>query len=142
MDPLTNLNLDEAVRVLFDIEEIKKLQARYFRLLDQKDWTGFAELFTENVSYDYPTFSDRQGRENLLAEVAAFAGNGISVHHGHMPEIEILSPTRAKGVWALAYEIESVDDSGERIDLRGFARYFEEFERNAGVWRISSIRLV
>ena len=23
-----------------------------------------------------------------------------SVHHGHMPEIEILSPTTARGIWA------------------------------------------
>ena len=35
-----------------DIETIKQLKARYFRLMDTKDWDGLAEVFTADVVID------------------------------------------------------------------------------------------
>ena len=37
---------------LFDLEALRTLKARYFRLLDTKDWVGFAQLFTPDVRVD------------------------------------------------------------------------------------------
>ena len=35
-----------------DIEAIKQLKARYFRMMDTKDWDGLARVFTEDVHLD------------------------------------------------------------------------------------------
>ncbi len=35
-----------------DVEAIKKLKARYFRLMDTKDWDAFRELVTPDVVVD------------------------------------------------------------------------------------------
>ena len=35
-----------------DVEEIKKLKARYFRGLDSKDWDLYASVFTDDVVVD------------------------------------------------------------------------------------------
>ena len=37
---------------LADIEAIRQLKARYFRTLDQKDWEGYREVFTDDVVVD------------------------------------------------------------------------------------------
>ena len=37
---------------LQDIEEIKRLKARYFRLMDTKDWDGFRAIFATDVRID------------------------------------------------------------------------------------------
>ncbi len=39
---------------LWDIEQIKQLKARYFRLLDTKDWDAFADRFTDDCPHDLP----------------------------------------------------------------------------------------
>jgi hypothetical protein len=33
---------------LWDIEQIKQLKARYFRLMDTKDWVAWRDLFTDD----------------------------------------------------------------------------------------------
>ena len=35
-----------------DIEEIRKLKARYFRMLDQQDWQGVSEVFSPDAQID------------------------------------------------------------------------------------------
>ncbi|NKR95383.1 hypothetical protein GS483_24965 [Rhodococcus hoagii] len=35
-----------------DIEAIRALKARYFRLMDTKDWDGLAAVFTDDVTID------------------------------------------------------------------------------------------
>ena len=36
-----------------DVEEIKKLKARYFRALDTKDWELYRSGFTEDLVFAY-----------------------------------------------------------------------------------------
>ena len=38
---------------LLEIEQIKQLKARYFRLMDQKRWDEFAQLFTEDCEQSW-----------------------------------------------------------------------------------------
>jgi hypothetical protein len=35
-----------------DIEEIRKLKARYFRFLDAQDWDNYAQIFAPDVVFD------------------------------------------------------------------------------------------
>ena len=45
-------DIEAAVERLVAIEDIKQLKARYFRLMDQKNWDGFEKLFTPDVVFD------------------------------------------------------------------------------------------
>ncbi len=78
------------------------------------------------------------------AEIAAFVRGAIdavtTVHHGHMPEIEILSPTRATGVWAMEDMLRWPEGAPIRA-LHGFGHYHETYEKADGRWRIATTKL-
>ena len=88
---------------LIAIEEIKRLKARYFYGIDNKDW----ELWRREVwAPDARLIVGEMGkdvgpRDVLIDWVAAQSADQVSVHHGHMPDIEIVSDTEATGVWAM-----------------------------------------
>ena len=44
--------LDDPARRLLEIEAIKQLKARYFRLMDTKDWKGFAAVFALRLLHE------------------------------------------------------------------------------------------
>ena len=87
------------------IEQIKKLKARYFRCMDAKDWDGFQAVFADDASMDTtqeaPNIEVVIGAPQIRQFVEGSVGPVITVHHGHMPEIEITSPTTANGIWAM-----------------------------------------
>ena len=86
-----------------DIEQIRQLKARYFRMMDTKNWDGLAHVFTDDVEIDVT--GEGGGVTHSVADYIPFLRANIedviTVHHGHMPEIELTSPTTAKGIWAL-----------------------------------------
>jgi len=88
---------------LFEIEEIKKLKARYFRLMDKKQWDEWREVFTEDAILQHgPNSEDKfEGREQIVGQLSQILANAVTVHHGHMPEIELTSETTATGTWAM-----------------------------------------
>ena len=63
--------------------------------------------------------------------------NSVTVHQGHMPEIELTSPTTATGIWALNDLI--IWPDGSR--LQGYGHYHETYEKVDGAWRIKSSKL-
>lgn len=130
---------------LVDIEAIKQLKARYFRCLDKKLWQEFGEVFTADGHLDSSgdaSHAVATGREAIVAMVSGAVGEAVTVHHGHMPEIEITAPGRARGTWAMEDYLEFPGDPPALI-VHGRGHYFEEYEQGAdGVWRIKSLRLV
>jgi uncharacterized protein (TIGR02246 family) len=139
--------LDAAER-LVAIEEIKALKARYFRTMDTKDWEGFAEVFAPDASLDISgemgaKTSDGGVVRGRLA-IATFVRNAIhdvtTVHHGHMPEIDVVSPTRATGVWAMEDMLRWPEGAPIR-SLHGYGHYHETYENHAGCWLIGSTKL-
>ena len=87
------------------IEQIKKLKARYFRCMDTKDWDGFQAVFADDATMDTtqeaPNIEVVVGAPQIRQFVEGSVGPVVTVHHGHMPEIEITSPTTARGIWAM-----------------------------------------
>ncbi len=124
---------------LRDIEEIKKLKARYFRLMDQKRWDEWAELFAEDFSGIYhgphPEIQ-YHGRSDFVSRTSAALVNAVTVHHGHMPEIERTSATTATGVWAM-YDYVQLPE----FTLHGYGHYEEEYVKQDGTWRFQRINL-
>jgi hypothetical protein len=65
----------------------------------------------------------------------------VTVHHGHMPEIEITSPTTATGIWAMEDHLRF--PPGARLrELHGYGHYHETYVKLEGEWRIQSTKLV
>ena len=83
------------------IEQIKKLKARYFRCMDTKDWDGFQAVFAADATMDTtqeaPNIEVVTGAPEIRQFVEGSVGPVVTVHHGHMPEIEITSPTTRAG---------------------------------------------
>lgn len=129
-----------AVEVLVATEAIERLKARYFRLLDTKRWDEWGDVFTAGAVLRFGPGDDEvlHGREAIVAGVSAALGDGVTVHHGYLPEIDVLSATTATGTWAMADDV-----SLPGLRLRGAGHYHERYVKGAdGEWRIASTELV
>ena len=143
MAPLDPLQRLEAV------EQIRRLKARYFRCLDCKDWDGFAAVFAPGAVMDMaeaaggdplPDATSR-GPQEIADYVRRSVEGMVTVHHGHMPEIEVTSATRAEGIWAMEDLLRWPGPDGATGGLHGFGHYHETYEKIGDRWLIASIRL-
>jgi hypothetical protein len=130
------------------IEAIKALKARYFRAMDTKDWAAFEAVFTSDATMDVSgELGEADGDAGIIrgnAAIRAFVQGAIdtvtTVHHGHMPEIEVESPARARGIWAMEDQLQWPEGAPIR-SMHGFGHYHETYERYDGRWLIASLRL-
>lgn len=121
-----------------DLEELRKLKARYFRALDSKDWDLLEEVFAEDLVVDVTAAGGErfEGRSVYMPYVSSLKLIQ-SVHHGHMPELELLSENMATGVWAM--EDFNLWEDGSQT--HGYGHYFETYEKKGGRWRIRTLKL-
>ena len=131
-------------RALGDIEEIKRLKARYFRHLDRKEWDDLGMVFAPDAHIDTDGFT-QTGRDEIIAFLARVLAGTSTVHHGHMPEIDV-DGDAARGVWSMEDYVEFLQPDGTPHEpakgLRGYGHYEEEYRRDGGTWRIANLRLV
>lgn len=155
------------IETLLAIEEIKQLKARFFRTLDTRDWDGYQAVYALDATLDCrhvmyarnpatgEAIKDGQvipeseavvesrlthGAANIRAEVEEAVRGITTVHHGHMPEIEITSPTTAGGIWAMEDVLRRPPDSYLQA-LLGYGHYHETYERIDGRWHIKTVIL-
>ena len=138
MDPLQEL---------LAIEAIKRVKARYFRYIDTKKFEEWSRLFTADARLtvdigvttwggDTAPTAPLEGREAILAQVRKTFPNTLTVHHGHMPEIDIIDEDPATGIWALG---DIVENKGSF--RTGAGHYHEQYRRVAGEWLIARLHL-
>lgn len=130
---------------LEEIEAIKQLKARYFRYLDTKQWDRWADVFTEDAVLDHPANRPEpiRGRTAIVATVSTGLAELVTVHHGHMPEIEVTGPREAKGIWAM-YDllIGPTPDGNGQARYEGYGHYVERYNKgDDGRWRIAHLHL-
>jgi hypothetical protein len=134
---------------LIAIEEIKQLKARYFRSMDTKDWPGLQAVFAPNAELDMrgEAADKSKAADGLVigaANIMPFIRNAVidlvTVHHGHMPEIEITSPTTARGLWAMEDVLKWPEGAAIKT-LHGYGHYHETYSRLDGGWHIQTSRL-
>nr|WP_254923004.1 nuclear transport factor 2 family protein [Rhodococcus sp. OK302] len=125
-----------------DVEAIMQLKARYFRLMDTKDWDGLAAVFTEDVLIDMIESGGAITRsvDEYMPFLRASIEDVTTVHHGHTPEIALTSPTTATGLWAMEDNL-WWPDGGPIGNLRGYGHYHEEYRKTHNGWQIASMRL-
>jgi hypothetical protein len=129
-----------------DLEAIRQLKARYFRLMDTQQWDAWAECFTVDVSAFYegapranptlPVDVGCEGRAQLVKAVSTLMKGAKSIHQGFMPEIELTSATTARGVWAMFDSVML-----PTCHFQGWGHYHEEYIKEGGTWKMKKIHL-
>lgn len=133
------------------VRRIQELKARYFRCMDTKDWTGLRAVFASDAVLDVSAEAVRHGRRpeagitrggDAIVDRMMRSLEGVTtVHHGHMPEIRLVSDREATGIWAMEDMLRWEDPASPLAEMHGFGHYHETYEKIDGEWRISSVRL-
>lgn len=131
------------VEDLVQIEEIRQLKARYFRLLDEKCWADWANVFCEDVRVD--TTQDGApllvGRDAFVAFLEPVLEGVRTAHFGHTSEITLLGPDSARGIWAMEDRLWFPAEKGGHV-MHGTGWYHERYRREEdGTWRIAELVL-
>ncbi len=129
---------------LVDIEAVRHLKARYFRLMDQKRWDGLRDVFTDDVEVRTPddTGDDTPiiGNDASVDMLVSMIGEVATVHHGHMGEISV-DGDEASGVRSMEDRLWWPPQYGLGHTW-GCGRYEEVYRRGEdGHWRIASMYL-
>jgi hypothetical protein len=136
---------------LIAIEEIKTLKARYFRCVDAKLWDELlktvlmpdlkCEFPDEKSKLDSPVWNSAKMFVDSASKVMTGA---VTIHHGHTPEIEILSPTTARGIWcfqdSLHWPKGGPYPAGVH-NLLGWGHYHETYTKTKDGWRIATLKI-
>ncbi|NQT74819.1 MAG: nuclear transport factor 2 family protein [Chloroflexi bacterium] len=142
---MTLEDLEARIKVLEDIEEIKKLKATYCYLCDAglddpKNRDELISHFTKGAKVDFGLgegshFEGPEGLKVFFGEVVPGAVS-FCIHMVHNPIIEV-DGDRATGRWY--YEAPTTDTStGVAQWMMG--TYFEEYVREDGRWKFDSIK--
>ena len=133
----------DPVQQLLDIEAIKQLKARYFRFVDVEDYASLRGLFLDDAEFVVEG-QPISGGDELVRRIREHHTNAEvrTVHHGHMPEIEITSETTAHGIWAMFDYVDRIwKDDGRREAFQGYGHYEETYRKLDGAWKIASMKL-
>jgi hypothetical protein len=132
---------------LLAIEEIKRLKAKYCRVMDEKNWQAWHEVFTPDGVMLVPEVKERPqivGAQAIIDFIERLLKDAVTIHHLHAPEIEILSTTEARGIWALDDNLWWTPEKPSTYGwtkLRGAGHYREKYKKTADGWRISELAL-
>lgn len=122
---------------LEDIELIKRVKYAYCRCLDTANFAEMRTLFTEDASISYVGGRYKyefQGRDKIIAALEnAFHAEAVGCHQVHHPEIDVVSPTEAKGTWYLR---DWFLDLRYKLVTEGSALYRDTYVKRDGRWLI------
>ncbi|WP_145982736.1 MULTISPECIES: 3-oxoadipate enol-lactonase [unclassified Pseudonocardia] len=128
-------SLEQRIARLETLEEIRTLDARYCRALDDGDWDTLVSLFTDDG--EFTGLGHARGRPGLRRFFAGLAGNGLTAFWHHVTNLEIEldggAPGRARArsfLWQPC-----VLDGVPHVAA---GRYTDTLVRVAGAWRYRS----
>lgn len=148
---------------LTDVDAIRNLKGRYFRLIDTKQWEELASIFTDEAYFDIDDIMARDSATGLLARedlrhifpgtgravvtgleplvgfISLALSNVISVHHGFTAEIS-LHGDDATAIWTME-DIFFEKSMPHRKIRQAYGHYRDTYRRIGGEWKISSMSL-
>ena len=132
---MSNIQLD-------DYLAISTTKARYCRFLDEKNWEGYADVFTEDVVLDTRSSGGPEmvGRDDVVQGVRSSIDTATTAHQVYSPEITMIDADTADVIWAMqdrvVWEEARARETGIR-GLTGYGHYRERYTRcEDGQWRI------
>jgi hypothetical protein len=126
-------------------ENIRQLKARYFRLVDFKQWDEWGDLFTATAELKVESLRlggafiaspKIVGRSAIIAHVRSNMERTESFHQGGMPEIEIVSGNFARAIWSMSAIVDYTKTTSYSCGY-----YHETYAFEDGVWRIATLLL-
>ena len=135
---MTLEELEKRVQVLEDLEEIKKLKARYAKYMDDNfNVEKLGELFTEEAVWGAEGWGEFRGRKAIKEYFAGVAKHMIfSCHRIVAPDITV-EEDKAHGTW---YGM----NTGILSNGQGFwssCLYIDEYQKIEGKWFMSKVKL-
>ena len=123
---------------LLDIHAIQQLKHRYLRCLDQKDWATLRTCFADDAQASYGGGAkELSGAEAIMAFLTESMGSEgmLTSHRCTQPEIDLVGPGEATGIWALE-DVVIHQDFG--VTIHGASFYEDRYVKVDGTWRIAS----
>ena len=135
----TIAELEARMRVLEDIEAIKRLKAKYWRCVDRKLWSELEDVFAKDATADYGPSFQFEGRKAIIQFLKDSLGaeSTITIHGGHNAEIEITGKTSARAIWGLN-DVIVMQPNTKRT---GWGYYEDEYVKVRGQWRKKSTKI-
>jgi uncharacterized protein (TIGR02246 family) len=135
--------LDEAAAAAIE-RACTRLVLRSIRAFDERDWPGYASLFTEDGVFIRANAPDEPltGREAISAALATRPTSRLTRHFCTNIEVDVLDAQHARGLcYLLLYAGDaSLPDSAAGRPADGVQRvgeYHDTFVRTEDDWRIS-----
>lgn len=126
------------------IEEIRNLKARYFRLMDTKQWDALEGVFSRDLEIITPDGRVwLSGGPAYAQSLRTSLEHAVSCHQGLTGEIEVQDAQNASGIWAMQDVI--VWDTAHPREgwksILGRGHYHETYRFEDGAWRIATLTL-
>jgi hypothetical protein len=126
------------------IEEIRNLKARYYRLMDTKQWDELEDVFASDMKVITPEGKVyAEGGDTYAAALRNSLERAVSCHQNLGGEIEILDGENARAIWAMQDVIEWEDRHPAMgwKSILGRGHYHETYRKEGGAWRIATLTL-
>lgn len=149
--PTPELAQMSAVDKLVAADEIRNLTSRYTRYINQRDWDRWCNLFTDESDYwQYTIGKVVTGPKGWRTHLDAVGMTSNSMHslfeNLGSAEIEILSPTTARGTWQEMFLFWMPSDQkatkgflvGPGEESRVYALYYQTYRKVNGMWKINT----
>ena len=131
-------DLEARIQKLEAIEAIRELKSRYLACCDAKDPDGMRACFADGpVHIDFGAVGTYNNADDLKAIYTQMACHDymVEMHHGSNPRIQVIDGNKAKGQWALKYQLINTD-------LKTFTQlggeYEDEYRLTDEGWKIAS----
>ena len=136
---MAEADLQRRIKVLDDIEQIRRLKAQYFAHCDDNyNPDALAEMFVEDAVWGVGFWGKFEGREAIRGFFSDVSkSRPFAVHWGMNPIIEVNGDT-ATGIWYL-FMASTVGEGNYAMWSSG--RYDEEYVRVDGQWKIKYLKM-
>lgn len=123
------------LQMLLDEREILRALARFARILDGKQWGELADVFAEDLSFNYGAGGEEQGIDALRTNMRRFLDAcGGTQHLLGSISIDVDGDTALSRAYVQARHQRVNDPAGSVFDSNG--EYVDRWERRALGWRI------
>src|SRR5271155_967093 len=126
---MTAPDAEKRIRRIEDRLEIQDLAVRYFIAMDDSDYAGVLAMYTEKARLG--EIVGRQEVVDLLRAIRSTYGRTIHTSQGHT--LRFVDDDRATGVVLSHAELAIAGQT-----IHAAIRYYDDYEREKGVWRFAN----